>query len=197
MRDFKIFTESKADVKFIRDYVSSHFNIQLSSDFFYELNSWAGYKSNGSILTQIQQNVDLGKEIILILDADNDFAQRQAEVLNDFEAYNIPANLFLFPNHSQAGNLENLLCEIATERKLMQCFEAYESCIKGYETPVIKSKVFAYLDALLPAINKKNNQHDLIQEPNRNYRNPAHWDLYHQYLQPLHRFLSPFFIQAN
>ena len=59
--------------------------------------------------------------------------------------------------------------------------------------PVIKSKVFAYLDALLPSKNKKNDKYDLIQEKNRNYRNIQHWDLQYEYLNPLKEFLTPFF----
>lgn len=195
MASFKIFTESNADIKFIKDYVSEHFGVILTNDVFYELKSWAGYKTNGNLLAAITQNHDLGNQIIVILDADNDYNMRQSEVAKDFQEKNIPINLFLFPNNNQTGSLENLLCKIAVENKLMQCFEAYENCIEGYETPVIKSKVFAYLDALLPKKNKRNDRHDLIQEANRNYRNPAHWNLHHVYLQPFHQFLSPLFIQ--
>jgi len=197
MTDIKIFTEGPGDVKFIKDYVKELHEVDLSDNCFDKLNSWSGYKRGGAIYPLISQSKNEGKQVILVLDADNDFAKRQREVLTDFESYNIPVKLFLFPNNNNAGNLEILLTEIAVERKLMQCFEAYEACITGYESPVIKSKVFAYLDALLPTKNKKNNKQDLIQEANRNYQNPAHWNLHHQYLQPFHDFLSPFFVETK
>ncbi len=190
MKNFKIFTESDADVKFISDYIFEHFDVQITRDAFYVLNSWSGYKN---AINELAENSDNGSDTILILDADNDFIARQSEVINDFATYKIPVKLFLFPNDASDGNLENLLCEIATEREILVCFEAYEACIRGHEAPVIKSKVFAYLDALLTDKNKKGNKHDLIKEANRNYRNSAHWDLHHEYLQPLKAFLTPFF----
>ncbi len=195
MPDFKIFTESKADIKFIQDYLTEHFSVPPTESLYHPLNSWSGYKSNGSAIVQIRENFEKGNRTILILDADNSFTHRQTEVLSDFQGYNIPIDLFLFPNSSSNGTLEDLLCSVAVQRPILDCFEAYESCISGYEVPVVKSKVFAYLDALLPANSKKNDKNDLIQDKNRNYRNPTHWNLHHEYLHPLHNFLSQFFIQ--
>ena len=129
----------------------------------------------------------------MILDADNNFNARQQEVINDFAGFNEPISLFLFPNNNSSGSLENILCEAAIEKQIIQCFEEYEICIAGHQTPVIKSKVFAYLDALLPSANKKNDKNDLIQEKNRNYRNANHWNLRHEFLNPLKEFLAPFF----
>jgi hypothetical protein len=192
MPNFRIFTESKADIKFLKDYIEEVFDVSLHEEDFDTLGSWSGYKSDESIKASIKQNsIDDEKTSILILDADKDFTQRQQEVLNDFKRFNI--NLFLFPNNRDAGSLENMLCEIAIEKQIIKCFEDYESCIKGHETPVIKSKVFAYLDALLPSVNKKNDKKDLIQDKNRDYRNAAHWNLHHKFLNPLKEFLTPFF----
>lgn len=195
MRNFKIFVEGKADVKFIADYILAHFQETLSNtDDFYILNSWSGYKSGGNVIEAIKQNFDNGSETILILDADNNFNQQQAQVLNDFKSYNIPVHLFLSPNNASAGNLETILCEIAVEKQILTCFDAYESCISpAYKTPITKAKIFAYLDALLPDKHTRGGGSDLLQPQNRNYRNTAHWDLHHQYLQPLRVFLSPFF----
>lgn len=129
----------------------------------------------------------------MILDADVNIESRRKEVVEDFVKYNTPIKLFLFPNDAHNGALENILCEIATKKDILACFDKYEECIEGHETPVIKSKVFAYLDALLLSKYKKNDKHDLIQEKNRNYRNAEHLDLQHAYLNPLKEFLTPFF----
>ena len=196
MPDFKIFTESKADIKFIQDCVAEHFGVQLSEDFFYPLNSWGGYKNNGQAIGTIRENFEKGQETVLILDADTQFAQRQTEVLNDFNNYGIPVNLFLFPNNNANGNLETLLTEIAIDRKLINCFLSYEQCVGGYNLPLDKSRIYSYLDTLLP-LDSKTTRNDLRKEENRNYRNSAHWNLHHEYLQPFHDFLSPLFIEAK
>jgi hypothetical protein len=192
MSNFRIFTESHADIKFLDDYIKAVFNTSLSDTDFDSLGSWAGYKKGGSLSAAIEQNHANQKTSILILDADTDFLSRKNEVLNDFKSYNVAISLFLFPNNSAAGSLETLLCNIAFEKKLLDCFAKYETCIEGYETLVLKSKIFAYLDALLPANQKKNDKKDLIQEKNRDYTNTNHWDLNHPYLESLKTFLTPF-----
>ena len=194
MLPFKIFTEGGDDVRFIKDFVLERFAFELETNIHIEpIGSWSSYKKDGDLKTSIRLNHDSQKDTLLILDADNDFERRQKEVMDDFRNFNVPVLLFLSPNNRHTGNLETMLCEIAVDRKILSCFEEYEACIKGYEAPVLKSKVFAYLDAVLPERNKKGNKNDLIQPVNRDYRNPAHWNLHHEYLQPLHDFLTPFF----
>ncbi|HTE12396.1 MAG TPA: DUF3226 domain-containing protein [Chitinophagaceae bacterium] len=191
MNNFRIFTESKTDVKFLKDYIADVFNKELQNIDFDMLGSWSGYKIGGTLTNSIKENsVDNSKLSILILDADTDFTARLHEIENDFIQYKVSVKIFLFPNHANNGNIETLLAEIAVNKELMECFHSYEKCIEGYEKPVSKSKIFAYLDALLPQKNKKNNKEDLIQDANRNYKNKEHWDLNHNYLNPLKDFLS-------
>lgn len=190
MNNFRIFTESTADVKFLKDYIAAIFNKDLLDSDFGTLNGSSGYKAGGSLSPAIRENADNGNLSILILDADKEFDLRLAEVTKDFAQYKVPIQLFLFPNHSHPGNLETLLAEIATERKLIDCFIQYEKCIGGYQKPINKSKIFAYLDALLPEKNKKGSKGDLIQEINRDYKNKLHWDLSHKYLDPLKEFFA-------
>jgi hypothetical protein len=187
----KFFVEDKAHVKFLIDFVAERFNIQLSDTDFYKLNSWAGYKEGGIAFPDYGQNTENGIVNITILDADVNAESRRNEVISDFASLGINSHLFLFPNDNAAGELEIALAEIAVDRKIISCFEAYEKCIEGYEKPVNKSKIFAYLDAVLEPKYKKNNRRDLIQEQNRNYRNLAHWNLHHDYLNPLYNFLAP------
>lgn len=191
MNNFRIFTEGKPDVKFLKDYIEEIFGLTLDDNDFDTLGSWAGYKAGGDIKASIKENQENQKRTIVIIDADIDFQSRKKEVLKDFTDFGIPVSLFLFPNDDKPGCLENLLCSIAIEQKILNCFEQYENCIVGYESPVIKSKVFAYLDALLPANKKKGDSKDLIQEKNRDYKNKAHWDINHEALSPLKEFLQP------
>ncbi len=193
MVEFKIFTESPADVKFIRDYILEIFNVSLNDDDFDTLASWSGYKAGGGLIESIRRNHDNKKETILILDADNDFVNRKTEVSKDLERQNINFDLFLFPNNSSNGNLEILLTEIAKERSLIDCFRAYEGCVREYNPPLDKSRIYAYLDALLPKGEKNNPKNDPRLEKNRNYRDNRHWNLHHEYLKPLFAFFEPRF----
>ena len=192
MQDLKIFTEGKGDVKFIADYVQEIFGINLDHGYFDTLGSWSGYKAGGDIEDSIQQSHDNSKQIILILDADNDIAKRQKEVKQDFISYNIPMHLFLFPDQNMNGNIEKILTEIAVDRKLMNCFLSYEDCVKDYNLPLEKSRIYSYLDSILPE-DCKTKKNDLRKEENRDYKNYKHWNLQHEYLQPFHDFLAPFF----
>ncbi len=186
----KFFIEDKAQEKFLMDFVSERFNIELSNKDFYKLNGLSGYKVGGIAFPEYKQHTDEGVINITVLDADVDAHARRDMVLSDFTRLNIQSHLFLFPNNTTSGEIELALAAIAVDRKIIDCFEAYEQCIKGYEKPVNKSKIFAYLDALLEPKYKKNNNKDLLQGQNRNYTNPAHWNLYHEYLNPLYNFLA-------
>jgi hypothetical protein len=189
----KFFVEDKAHVKFLIDYIEEHFQFSLTDADFYKLSSWSGYKEGGKAFPDYEQNTNNDIINITILDADNNPEGRRNIVKSDFDMLNIRSHLFLFPNDNLVGAIETMLSEIAVDRKIIRCFETYERCIEGYQKPVKKSKIFAYLDALLEEKYKKTNRKDLLQEQNRNYRNTEHWNLNHEYLQPLYDFLIPFF----
>ncbi len=187
------FIEDKTHQKFLIDFIAERFAVILNADSFYKLQGWSGYKTGGVALPDYALKVADSFEIITTLDADSNPSERRKEVLTDFERLGIKSHLFLFPNDEAAGEIENTLVQIASDRKLISCFEGYEKCIEGHQKPVNKSKVYAYLDALLEPNQKKNNKKDLIEEGNRDYRNKAHWNLYHDSLTPLYEFLQRFF----
>lgn len=190
MRPFRIFTESLADVKFLQDYIGEIFGEELTKNDFDTLGSWSGYKAGGSVKPSIQENRDDQKASILILDADHDFRQRQEEIVRDFSGFGIPVELFLFPNNQDSGALEDILSGIGVDRKVLDCFYAYENCITGKHLPVKKSRIYAYLDAMLPPGQKKGDKNDQMRENSRDYRRADIWDLHHAYLSPLKNFLS-------
>ena len=192
MPNFTIFTESKADVKFLKDFIAEISGQLLPDSNFDMLHSWSGYKAGGILKTEIRQNFDEGKETIIVLDADVNIEQRRNEVIQDFNTYGIPINLFLFPNNLANGNIESLLAEIAVDRKIMDCFLAYENCVNGHPKPLNDSRIYSYLDMLLFPNPKDANGRDLRREEFRDYRNQAHWDLNHEYLIRLKEFITPF-----
>ncbi|ADB37191.1 DUF3226 domain-containing protein [Spirosoma linguale] len=102
------------------------------------------------------------------------------------------------------GDLETLLQEvICSENQIIfDCWQAYEECLKGrpspntasgiFTLPARKTKIYAYLEAL---VGESKNQKNKIKEEHRDYRNPKHWNLAptHPPLKPLKDFLDPFF----
>jgi hypothetical protein len=113
--------------------------------------------------------------------------------LDDFAKFEIPVRLYLFPNNTDNGNLESLLAEIAVDRKIMDCFLEYEKCVTGHPKPLNDSRIYSYLDMVLYPNHKNHAGKDLRKEEFRNYKNSAHWNLEHEYVNPLREFLAPFF----
>lgn len=190
--ELKFFVESKkSDKKFLQDFIEERFGEQIPDENFIELGSWSGYKNE---INNYYINSDQGIQNITIIDTDLNFEQRKLEITQDFTKLNIHSDLFLIPNNSSSGCLETLLVEITVDKKIIDCFTNYENCIQDYNKPILKSKIFAYLDALLEEKYKKGNRKDLIQELNRDYRNKLHWNLYHQSLDYLYTFLEKYFV---
>ena len=73
----------------------------------------------------------------------------------------------------------------------MNCFDDYIKCIELLEntnTPINKSKVYAYLDSI-KGYNKKQ-----IKEEKRDYSNGNVWQISNNFLNPLKNFLDKYFI---
>lgn len=189
MRNFKIFTESKFDSKFIRDYFTEILSQTINEEEIGVLGSWSGYKTNKRPAAQIQENHDNRLKTVLILDADNDFHKRQTEIVEDFRRFGIDVELFLFPDNQSKGNLETVLSEIAVNRQIMDCFLDYEKCVNQYPKPLNDARIYTYLDMLLYP-NAIVSGIDLRRSENINYLNKNHWDLHHPKLNSLKNFLT-------
>lgn len=143
-------------------------------------------------------NQFLGIKNLIIADADDDFATREKEVAATVKGvgFDVESDLFLFPDHHKNGDLENLLEQIIhpEHRIIFECWAAYEECLrkapgKTYTTPARKTKIYAYLEALLGDSKKEKEK---IKEREREYFNSNHWQLDSSTapLQPLHEFLK-------
>ena len=146
--------------------------------------------------------------MLVIFDAD---VYNESQPIVDAFCANRGFNYFLLPyngTHPESGkndgDLETLLQEIICpdNQVIFDCWESYESCLSGkplvmteagiFTLPARKTKIYAYLEAL---VGESNSEKDMIKERNRDYRNPKHWNLNptHTYLKPLKEFLDPFF----
>jgi hypothetical protein len=205
-----VFVEGQADKTFIRDYI-----VHIVSDFCFDkpddrlvnvdgrfvkivyTEGWSGIKG-GVYQHVMQQNTGNGVVNLVIFDADDDFTARKADMEAWRERSGLSFEIFLFPNNRDCGALENLLENIILDknRPIFECWDGYEDCLRNttivgrdepLTTPAKKTKIYAYLEALL---GKSKNEKKKIKEVERDYRNKDHWNLDADYLLPLQMFLT-------
>lgn len=161
-----------------------------------EIVGTGGYTNLDQFAVQMQRNTDNGIKNLVIFDADfpkeGGFEKRQAELLNLKEKEKVDFELFLFPNNQDDGTFEHLLEHLATEehKGLLECFEGYESCIRGrnnpkYVSPDQKAKMYAYVST-----QKKNSKETTeFKKGNWYFDRAGWWNLEVDYLKPLQDFL--------
>lgn len=202
----RIYVEGIADLKFLKDFIEYHFFAKkdlgkidktkqefISLEHNFLIKSLDGKNNLKNSLTNIKQYYDLGDTIILIFDADKSYEEGLNEITKDLEKHNIlNCKIFLFPNNKDSGSLEDLLLLIMKDKEILKCFEVYEKCLseksQTYTLPATKTKIYAYLEALLNRNSKEN-----IKEHKRDYKNQIHWSLDHESAAPLKEFLSRIF----
>ena len=197
MKDNVIYVEGINDAKFLQDYIKYKFNFnrELKKDIII-----LGTNAIGELEKNIQnfkKNTDYKKENLIIFDANGEYGNfsKKLEELNKFKTNNsLECEIFLIPNHSDNGNIEDLLENIINpaNKKIFECFEKYQDCLKQdkrFFVPIKKTKIYAYIDTLIT--NRKEDYK--AKEKDRDYRNFNHWNLNNEYLNPLFSFLSKYF----
>lgn len=161
-----------------------------------EIVGTGGYTNLDQFAVQMQRNIDNGIKNLVIFDADfpkeGGFEKRQAELLNLKEKEKVDFELFLFPNNQDDGTFEHLLEHLATEehKGLLECFEGYESCIRGrnnpkYVSPDQKAKMYAYVSTQTDP-----NDIKMFKKGDWRFNQADLWNLNVDYLTPLKDFLS-------
>ena len=201
MENVKIFVEGEADIRFIKQYSKYILGEELKEGVVAKTGGWSTITSPNqdgqAIRNAMKKNTDDGGINLIIFDVDDDFSQRQAEITGWKTKYNLDFELFLFPNNSDKGALEELLERIINlkNQPIFDCWAGYEKCIstktiEGRSTPLTiparKTKIYGYLETLLGSSNSEKAK---IKEVNRNYLDASHWDLDSEYLNPLKVFL--------
>lgn len=194
MSRVRIFVEGIADICFLTDYIEHSVPIGQRRAFdFIDMKGKDGllqYPVNER--DPFTANTDLGGVNLVVFDADSSHQTRADELQDAAKKASIEFDFFLFPDNQHRGDLEVLLCQLVPEDKkvILNCHDGFVTCLENHQhlslqLPLLKSKVFAYLDALLPK--KKKNR---AKEAERDYRNAAHWDLDAPALEPLRAFLT-------
>jgi hypothetical protein len=194
----KIIVEGVADKKFLSDYISYLFPAFENVDQVIIVSNGKDKIKQGLLRRQMEQHADKGGVNLVIFDADDDFAARKAALEKTRSEIGVTFELFLFPNNQENGTLENLLENIILDknRPIFQCWDGYEQCLRNttiagrdepLTTPAKKTKIYAYLEALL---GKSKSEKKKIKEVERDYQNKDHWNLDADYLLPLKMFLT-------
>ena len=194
----RIFVEGDGDVKFISDYIKNILpNFAIEKNTIVKTNGWTTINSEkDDTREKFKSNTDNDGTNLIIFDADKDFSKRKQEIEDWKNKYKLNFELFLFPNNSENGALEDLLENIIQEKNkpIFDCWDGFEKCVKGNETtigkkltiPAKKSKIYVYCETLL---GETKEQKELAKDPKRNYLNKEHWNLDSDYLKPLKEFL--------
>lgn len=200
----KIFVEGIADIKFLSDYISFKYGVQLMKDDIIETKGWTNIKSDeshgGFVRNKMLQNSDDEGVNLLIFDADSDYNDRFKEITDWRTKSKLDFEIFLWPDNSNAGDLEVVLEKIINIKNapIFECWGQYESCLKTKSiegrtspltTPTRKTKIYGYLEALL---GESKSQKKQIKELYRDYKRSDFWDLNSEYLNPLKYFLDKY-----
>lgn len=136
---------------------------------------------------------------LVIFDADDDFSNKKDELVKWKEQNNVDFQLFLFPDNSSSGELEDLLELVINpeNQPVMDCWKTYEDSLKEIDLPwrkgqpltipAKKTKIYAYLEVLLGTSESEKKK---IKERERNYLDSNHWNLDAEAMSRLIDFLK-------
>ncbi len=194
MIDYLILVEGVADEVFMEAYIKK---IGLEQ-YPITIKRCEGYTNlqTSAYINELQKNIDKGGKNLVVFDADNDCESRRKELMNikakvDFE-------LFLLPNDSDSGAIENLLEKIINpvNQCILDCWNKYEKnlseCVIPWKvpqtptTPAYKTKIYGYLEALTGTTKEEKKR---IKEKERDYLDRNLWNLDSEALNPLKTFL--------
>ncbi|MFY0599518.1 MAG: hypothetical protein JXR03_07585 [Cyclobacteriaceae bacterium] len=193
MSDLFIVVEGDADEVFLNQLLKTHFSKSSLKVQFLKA------ETNGRSIKKIKikeietATAGLDSKTLFILDADvPDHAGTKKTLIDNFLEEDITLNgnyIFLLPNDSNDGCLEDLLLGLVTAKSIpiFGCFDDYKNCINQidatYTKPDLKTKIFAYSEIITGKGGEKS----------RNYQDTEVWDLQHESLNPLVEFLRPHF----
>ena len=190
-RDIYIVVEGKTDKYFLCSYIRHLVPGEQTP----EIKSICGKDKLESHCNKIEENLDDGKKVLIIFDADESYEDRKSEIEETIKTKISKETLsqkphpivFLFPNNQNSGELENLLEEIVISKheKIFDCFDAYKVCLKeknnSYQLPDIKGKIYCYMQAI--GIMKEERK-----KPENHFR-PKYWNFESSSLDQLRDFL--------
>ena len=207
MKNFSIFVEGDGDKRFIEDYLRflsvQEPRLTLPEEWKSNINIVKGWTNLDSSAGEVHRNSMMrttrkGGTNLVIFDADKDAIFRKEQLERIKAKYGLSFEVFLFPNDKDSGAIEELLEQIINpqNQSILDCWNHYETeLVQQYiawknpptpTSPSSKSKIYAYLEAL---VGESRSEKDQIKDPKRDYLNINHWDLAAKGLIALKDFL--------
>ncbi|MCW3072188.1 MAG: hypothetical protein JWO44_2078 [Bacteroidetes bacterium] len=192
MKKIKFFVEGEADRRFLIDFLKS-LDLSVDESNFIILSGNDEAALNNSII-DFQRNTDNDGINLLIFDADEGHKSTLDRLESVKRNLKISFVQFLFPNNKDSGTLEHLLISVVpkSNKVIFDCFDSFEECLKAddrFNPPILKTRVYAYVDSLLSKKERKEREKH-ADEKYRNYLRKDHWDLTSPALEPLRKFLE-------
>lgn len=203
MKDtYRIFVEGVADKRFIEQLLESIFNEHIPSGNVIKTDGYTNLtstKKEQTFINEMQRTTADGGINLIVFDADSDCEKRKNEILDWKRRSKVDFELFLFPDNTHCGELEDLLQKIINpdNQPVMECWDKYEDSLRSVslpwrkETPLTipakKTRIYAYLEALLGS---SRTEKEKIKETNRDYKDKNHWNLKANALSALTTFLT-------
>ena len=207
MKDFSIFVEGDSDKRFIEDYLL--FLSEQDPQFIlpegwqkniHKTNGWTNLSTakNEAVRNTMIRTTRQGGVNLIIFDADIDAKARKAELEEVKAKYGLIFETFLFPNNQDSGAIEELLEHVINPQNqcVLDCWKRYEADLAKQNiawkqppcptTPSSKSKIYAYLEAL---VGTTQSEKEKIKDRNRDFLNTNHWNLAATYLAALKNFM--------
>lgn len=158
---------------------------------------------NEAILNNIRQTQDEGGKALILVDADFPskgwgFSARQHDVLSKMSSHEVVFPLFIYPNNKDDGDVETLMESLARKdlhQEWWDCFEDYETCVKGakdktgnykYNLPNRKAKLHTYISSQMLCKKKR----EMLGKGDWLFADSDYWDLSRCELKPLLDFFA-------
>lgn len=189
-----ILVEGIADKHFLEEYIL-HLGYE-NKDF--EIKAVDGWGNLKDFTPKLRQEEDNGRRTAIIFDADPNPDERRNELQNILRGGSSPssASIFLIPNDSDTGCLEDLLTHLVPPKyqPIIQCWNNFISSLSGLTPPLVpetnlpgsKTKFYSYASLL----RRRNEEEKDAAEAYRTYQGVEHWNLDTAYLDPLKEFLA-------
>jgi len=198
-----IITEGYTDEVFLTQYLES-----IGKKIGTEKDRWDIRKTGGKdnlntvesdIKKHNKHNPNAEYRCLIIFDADDNCEDSRTNITNFLKTNNLNAEIFLFPNNEDTGDLESLLERIIPLDKqdiIKICFTAYETCLETLKnrsenpihtyTPIQKSKIYSYVEVQY----KSKTEKEKARGTKRIYTDTKIWDLNSDAIKPLFEFFN-------
>ncbi|MCF8464992.1 MAG: hypothetical protein K9G41_09130 [Flavobacteriales bacterium] len=185
----KLFLEGNADENFLRQLITN-FGLTVADFVILGGRDMANFEA---VEDEFSRGLSREEKMLVVIDADYDWPSRETGLLKWLSSYGLMRDhVFVFPNDSSDGTLEDLLLDLVPEENwpILECLGVASKCVEttGARGMDKKDIVYQYVSSLLSkkemALRSKH-----ANEGKRPYSDPKIWNLNSESLDPLEAFL--------